>query len=83
MVRCAGAAGTTGVVGAVGVVITSDGAEVADWAKPYVSALAARGYINGDETGNLYPQAYITREEFAQIMHNIISGIPYFFQILC
>lgn len=50
-----------------------DGYNVADWAKPYASILSQKKYINGDSYGNLNPKSYITREEFAQIMHNIIK----------
>ena len=51
----------------------SDGAYVSDWALGYVSAMAKRNYVNGDGNGVLNPQGYITRQEFAQIMHNIFK----------
>ena len=50
-----------------------DASSVSEWAKPYASILSTKKYIKGDENGNLNPKAYITREEFAQIMHNIIK----------
>ncbi len=50
-----------------------DGYAVSPWAKPYASILSAKNYINGDENGYLNPKSNITREEFAQIMHNIIK----------
>ena len=50
-----------------------DGAYVSDWAKKYVSILASKKYINGNNYGNICPKDYITREEFAQMMHNIIK----------
>ncbi len=50
-----------------------DGASVSEWAKPYAAILSQKGYINGDENAKLNPQSYITREEFAQVMHNIIK----------
>ncbi len=49
-----------------------DASAVSSWAKPYVIALTERGYVNGDERGYANPQANITREEFAQLMHNAI-----------
>lgn len=50
-----------------------DGSDTSVWAASYVSAMAKRGYVNGDNDGRLNPQAYITREEFAQVMHNIFK----------
>ncbi len=46
--------------------------DVSDWSAWHLSILCAKGYINGDEKGNLNPRANITREEFAQFMHNMI-----------
>lgn len=46
---------------------------VSSWAKTYAAILAAKGYVNGDDNGDLNPRSDITREEFAQIMHNIIK----------
>ena len=51
----------------------NDSYAVSEWAKPYASILVAKGYVNGDNLGNLNPLANITREEFAQIMHNIVK----------
>ena len=51
----------------------SDGASVSSWASAYVNAMAKRGYVNGNGNGSLNPQGYITREEFAQVMHNIFK----------
>lgn len=50
----------------------NDAASISSWAVPYMSALVARGYVNGDTLGNVNPQANITREEFAQFMYNAI-----------
>ncbi|MBR2404039.1 MAG: S-layer homology domain-containing protein [Clostridia bacterium] len=50
-----------------------DGQNVSGWAKPYAAILSQKKYINGDANGNLNPHSNITREEFAQIMHNIIK----------
>ncbi len=49
-----------------------DGANISDWAKAGMAALVQRGYVNGDTLGNVHPGANITREEFAQFMHNAI-----------
>ncbi len=50
-----------------------DKGNVSSWAVSSLSALAEKGYVNGDETGKLNPKANITREEFAQFMHNMIK----------
>ncbi len=50
-----------------------DKAEISDWAVASLSAMSARGYVNGDDTGNLNPKSNITREEFAQVMYNTIK----------
>jgi len=49
-----------------------DKAQISSWAVNAMAALTERGYVNGDESGNSNPKAYITREEFAQFMHNAI-----------
>lgn len=49
-----------------------DKAQISSWAVNHMAALAERGYVNGDESGKANPKAYITREEFAQFMHNAI-----------
>ncbi len=51
----------------------TDGSSVSPWAKGQVAAMAKRGYVNGNEKKELNPQSYITREEFAQVMHNIFK----------
>lgn len=48
----------------------SDEASVSSWAKPGVSALAAHGYISG-QNGKLRPLGSITRAEFAQALYNL------------
>jgi len=50
-----------------------DESELSPWALPYASILAEKGYINGNDLGMLCPKDNITREEFAQIMHNIVK----------
>ncbi len=49
-----------------------DKGKIASWAAEYMAALTERGYVNGDPEGNSNPEKYITREEFAQFMHNAI-----------
>jgi len=44
--------------------------EISDWARGEVLAMANAGYIQGSN-GRLDPRSYITRAEFAQVMHNI------------
>ena len=51
----------------------NDKASISDWAVSSLSVMSARGYVNGDDTGNLNPKANITREEFAQVMYNTIK----------
>ncbi len=51
----------------------SDASSVSSWATPYVAAMISNGYVNGDGNGSINPKAYITREEFAQILHNTIK----------
>lgn len=50
----------------------NDKGEIASWAINHVAALTQRGYVNGDPEGNVNPSALISREEFAQLMHNSI-----------
>ena len=50
-----------------------DAGYISDWAKPYAAILVSKGYVNGDTSGNINPLSNITREEFAQIMHNIVK----------
>ncbi len=50
----------------------NDKGEIASWAINHMAALTERGYVNGDPEGNVNPEALISREEFAQLMHNSI-----------
>ncbi|MGI6720634.1 MAG: S-layer homology domain-containing protein [Anaerovoracaceae bacterium] len=50
----------------------SDKADIADWAKPNLSAMAGAGYIQGSG-GYLQPKASITRAEFATVMDNMVK----------
>ena len=49
-----------------------DGDETADWALPYVKAMVGSGYVRGRNTG-LDTLDNITREEYCQMIHNIIK----------
>ncbi len=48
-----------------------DSSEISNWALDYMSIMAKKSYVNGDETGKVNPKKYITRAEFAQLMYNI------------
>lgn len=50
----------------------SDGNMVSDWARSAVAVLVSNGYVNGNGDNTLCPDANITREEFAQVMFNVI-----------
>jgi hypothetical protein len=50
-----------------------DAGEMSDWARDSIAALAKSGKMNGYEDGTLRPKSLITREEFAQLMHNIVE----------
>lgn len=51
----------------------SDANEVADWAKLFVCGVVANGGWNGID-GNITPNAYITRGQFAIVMDNLIQN---------
>ncbi len=51
----------------------NDADEISAWAKPYAAVLVKKSYVNGNDLGELSPKSNITREEFAQIMHNIVK----------
>ena len=51
----------------------TDKSDIADWALPYLTAMTANGYVNGNEMGEIKPLDYITRAEFAQMMHNMFK----------
>lgn len=50
-----------------------DKAKISEWAKGYISILASKAYVNGDDLGNVNPKNYIKRAEFAQLMYNIFK----------
>ena len=51
----------------------NDASNISEWAKTYLAPLVRRGYINGDNLGNINPKNNITRAEFAQFMHNMFK----------
>ncbi|MBR4893431.1 MAG: S-layer homology domain-containing protein [Clostridia bacterium] len=51
----------------------NDSANVSEWSKEFLSILVKKGYVNGDNLGNLNPKANIKRAEMAQFMHNIFK----------
>ncbi len=52
--------------------VFTDSADVAEWAKPYMSAVVGNGYWEGVDN-LLKPNAYITRSEFAVLMDNLVK----------
>jgi hypothetical protein len=50
-----------------------DGVQVSSWANEGVAALVKAGYMNGYEDSTLKPKGLITREEIAQLLHNIVK----------
>ena len=50
-----------------------DRASISSWALSTVIPMVERGYVNGDDLGNINPKSYITREEFAQVMYTTIK----------
>ncbi len=51
----------------------NDASNISQWAQTYLAPLVRRGYINGDNLGNINPKSNITRAEFAQFMHNMFK----------
>lgn len=49
-----------------------DWQQVGKWAVPYVNSLLKSGIVNGSD-GYLNPKQNITRQEFAQLLYNIIT----------
>lgn len=51
----------------------SDKALIADWSKGALSAMVSAGYANGTY-GKLNPTGNITRQEFAQVVYNVVKS---------
>ncbi len=51
----------------------SDKGKISNWAKDALASLAAADYIQGSG-GQLNPKEYISRQEFAQLMFNILKN---------
>ena len=52
----------------------NDKSNISSWARGYMSILAEKSYVNGDNLGNANPKKNITRAEFAQLMYNIFRN---------
>lgn len=52
-----------------------DRSQISSWAVNYVSALASKGYINGDSNGNFNPKAAITRAEVVKMLDNSVKEL--------
>ena len=51
----------------------SDKADIADWSKNALTGMVGDEYLNGYKDGTLRPKGKITREELAQVFHNIFK----------
>jgi len=51
----------------------SDKGDIDYWAYKAVAGMVAEGYVNGYNDGTIKPLNYITREELAQLFHNIFK----------
>lgn len=50
-----------------------DAAQIADYARPYVAEMTARGYINDSANGYFRPTEAITRAEIVNILNNMVD----------
>ena len=50
-----------------------DEAQIADYARPYVAEMTARGYINDSANGYFRPTDAITRAEIVNILNNMVD----------
>lgn len=50
-----------------------DAAQIADYARPYVAEMTARGYINDSADGYFRPTEAITRAEIVNILNNMVD----------
>lgn len=50
----------------------TDGAQVSSYARGFIAALVEAGYITGSD-GKLLPKDSISREQFAQVMYNMLQ----------
>lgn len=53
--------------------VFQDEDDISSWARDGVAAIVKAGYMRGDGK-NLNPKNNISREEFAQLMYNLVSG---------
>ena len=52
----------------------SDGCTVSDWARLTMAGMIEAGYVHGSD-GRLKPSSYITRQELAQVLYNLLDGL--------
>ena len=52
----------------------SDWMDVSSWASVELAAMISKGYVKGS-SGKLNPKAKITRQELAQVLHNMINRV--------
>ena len=52
----------------------SDASAISEWAVSGIAAMHTAGYIKGS-SGKLMPKAYITREEFSQVIYNMKDAL--------
>ncbi len=55
----------------------NDADTVADWAKIDVAECVQAGIINGDNKGNINPNANVTRAEIVQMVYNLLTQYGY------
>ena len=51
----------------------SDKAKIDNWSVKAIAGMVSEGYVHGYEDGTIRPLNYITREELAQLFHNIFK----------
>lgn len=56
-----------------GTITANDAASVSDWAAEAVGEFMSRGYMNGDNNGNVNPAASIKRGEAFKLLYNMIG----------
>ncbi len=51
-----------------------DKADIADWAQDAIATIAFKGYMNGDQNGNVLPKGQLTRAEAAKLISELIKN---------
>lgn len=62
-----------GITGQSAALTYLDAAQIADYARPYVAEMTARGYINDSADGYFRPTEAITRAEIVNILNNMVD----------